>query len=597
MCVPDRLHSLMSDACSGSRVVRSLQHTNADPTRVVQQLASTYHLLVPASCLLLACSIADQVLKSVMDSADVDDDGEVSFKEFLVFFRSCLAAKGDAAARAGDASKRLDLTFFHPRGPAGKPTPQPVHLADNLRAHRAYEALPPPQALEFDVAYELRPRPVGATLAQRAAANEQAHLLQDAAAGFLTSRYEPRRAPVETLPVFFQSPLEAVAAGGGSGGGEFDPTADLVPWRAANTPWHMVTPGGQTVPAPGTAVDPIPAGPVTRPELGAAADKELRDEFEKAAAAAGKAQGAERRWTGITPTALLLNEPQSDDDLSDSDTDSDDEWGLPLRPGRDVLLTPAMARHFGEGLSLDALLAREHAQAIAEFEQKSTAIEKAVAAAAGGSASPAQEAAREAVQARIEALQSAQTTTDAAAAEALGGSEAAKEAVASVAMLLTAQPRTVGSVFGRDLKTDADGEAPSVEEQFRSPLRPPAGDGDHENADELDGGERREEGRGEAQALETDEARDERLARQQTEHLAALARDTHRDMRWTSEGAPGGENGLRRPEQQMFRRDAAMVEIADLLDEERMPQFHALPKAIASLTENAIDPQLRVVKL
>lgn len=501
----------------------------------------------------------DPVLKSIMDSADVDDDGEVSFDEFLVFFRTCLVARGEEAARAGDASKRLDLTYYHPDV---KPTPLPIQLAARVRAKPVYLALPPNRSVEFRPEYDLRPRPIGASLSQRTT-NEQASVLQDAASAILSTRYEAPRAHFQVLPVFFQSPLECIDSN------EFSPNQDLIPWRAERAKWHLTTPGGQTVAVRGTASDPVPAAIIERPELGVARDKDLRDEFENGTSS--------QQWQGVAPSELLLTHPHSDDDLSDSDTDSEDEWGLPLREGKDFLLTPAIARHFCEGLSFDALLLRELEVTKSDFERK------ARAGGADGSSEPVSAAAQaisDAVSARVDQLNEEITTLSKEAEQASGkGSDTVQSSLANVESLLSRQPRSVGSVFGRELQTEADGAAPSLEAQFASPA--PADGGQQ---DDTESEVARDNG-----VLETEEQLDERRARERRERSAALARDTRRDLRWTNRG-----NGPGRPTLGVFARDAALCSIADTLDAQSLPRFHTLPRAVADATSEAVDPRLRV---
>jgi hypothetical protein len=161
-----------------------------------------------------------------------------------------------------------------------------------------------------------------------------------------------------------------------------------------------------------------------------------------------------------------------------------------------------------------------------------------------------------------------------------GNSEAAAEAVLAATRRLISQPRTVGSVFGRDLRTKTDGAAPTWQEQFASPPSLLGGVG--READE--------EEESPMSLLETEEQRDERLAREVAVRRADEARDTHRDLRWSNRGVG------RHPQQQQgqFARDAALLTIARAAQAEHEPRFDTLVKALKEMTEPAVDPRLRV---
>lgn len=510
---------------------------------------------------LLDLGADDPILRSVMDSADVDDDGEVSFNEFLIFFRKCLAARNTAAAAAGDASKRLDLTFFHPKA---QPTALPVQLSERLRAKRVFHTLPPADELEFRPEHDLRPVLVGPTV-PHPLANEPAQVLVDAERGFLCHEHRTERAPFELLPMFFQSPADCIAEG------EFASNIDLVPWRASRAQWQLATPGGLTTAIEGCTDDSIAAVPVLRPELLVAHEGEQRTKLDTSI----------EYFAGVRPGELLLKEPQSDDDLSDSDTDSEDEWGLPLRPNRDMLLTPAVARHFCEELSFEAIYARELELERQDFADK-------VAVKVSGTAVPpsegqptsstrAAEVIAAAVSERAISLDAEiKQTTEAAAAVLEGGDQALQAARESVVAAMVSQPRTVGSVYGRELRTDVDGPAPTIVEQYASPkLIVHAADDTAVVGDD------------ESRPVETEEEHDERMARERAFQLARLARDTHRDLRWTNRNHPDFP-------QQQFSRDSALVKIADSIERERTPLFDTLPQAVAEFTKDAVDPLLRV---
>lgn len=518
----------------------------------------------------------DPIIQNVMDSTDIDDDGFVSFDEFLVFYRKCLSVYAEAAAKSGDVTKRLDIMYLQSRT---QPCAPPVQLTRRLRLNPMYHRLPNSNQLEFHRTYNLRPQPISKSIA-RPLANEQAHLLNNAEQGFLLRKFHPERSHFEILPSFYQSPTECARSN------EFNADIDLIPWKAKRTPWRLTTPAGLTVEVDSTSIAPIPDNTILRPELRVPKDREIEEEY-----SIGRKQAAPT-WAGVKPENFLLSGPQSDDDLSDSDTDSEDECGLPLRPKHDILLTPAVARHFFENVEFDTLYANELDNAKSHLEKKFKKLTKHSEEEDSNSVhqlSVAEQSILTDLQTQLSTLEE---EIKQFGDERIQASEKDADAIdaqdASTKHSLFCQPRTIGSVYGRELCTETDGAAPTIDEQnMSSKLR----DSRHADISEEDSlGVNKETKNSDAGSLvkrfETDEERDERLANEHMEKIASLERNTHRLLRWGNRG-PGHKLA-------MHKRDAALLQIAEEIDQKKTKKFTQLVDEVAKLTQNAMEPGLHI---